>query len=193
APATTTIGEPVYLPPITAPAEGAPQTISAMPPQGAIFAAPATQVPATTTIGEAVYLPPITAPAQGIPQTMGGMPPGAVFAAPAAQGPATIGQPVYLPPVTVAGGQAPGTAYPGTMVPGTMVPGTMVPGTMVPGTMVPGTMVPGTVAGAAATDIFSMMDTNNDGVVSRAEFAAAMQSGGIAPVGDVPTEPVQGQ
>ena len=51
-----------------------------------------------------------------------------------------------------------GTAYPGTMVPGTMVPGTMVPGTMVPGTMVPGTMVPGTVAGAAATDIFSMMD-----------------------------------
>ncbi|CAE7557800.1 ANKRD36C [Symbiodinium natans] len=57
----------------------------------------------------------------------------------------------------------------------------------------PGTMYPGTVMqGAPGTDYFTMMDTNNDGVVSRDEFAAAMRSGGVQPVGDAPMEPVQG-
>eukprot|EP00439_Symbiodinium_sp_Y106_P056330 s2188_g7.t2 len=113
----TRIGEPLYLPPVTAPAEGAP-LFSAMPPQGAIFAAPATQAPVpATTVGEAVYPPPITAPAEVPATTIGEavyLPPitapaeGAIFAAPAMQVPATtIGEAVYLPPITAPAEGAP--------------------------------------------------------------------------------------
>eukprot|EP00439_Symbiodinium_sp_Y106_P066027 s369_g10.t1 len=210
-PTTTTIGEPVYLPPVTAPAEGAPQTIGTMPPQGAVFAAP-TQVPTTTTIGEPVYLPPVTAPAEAAPQTMGAMPPqGAIFAAPASQATmmTTIGDPVYLPPITApaqgAAQMAPGTIYgaPPTQGAAQMAPGTIygapptqgavfaAPGMAPPGavfaapaqaggyfaapmTQAPMTQVPGT-AGATGADMFTMMDTNHDGVVSREEFARALQ------------------
>ena len=78
---------------IVLPLQGAPQTISSVAPQGAIFAAPAQACPlgmseskelrnfffflsaqavpttTTTTVGEPVYLPPVTAPAEAPPES----------------------------------------------------------------------------------------------------------------------------
>jgi len=116
------------------------------------------------------------------------MAPGTIYGAPPTQGAAQMapGTIYGAPPTQGAVFAAPGMAPPGAVFAAPAQAGGYFAAPM---TQAPMTQVPGT-AGATGADMFTMMDTNHDGVVSREEFARALQSGSVAPI---PSEPTQAQ